>query len=148
MLGRIVDALAGLVQNALPNATVRAGPPRDTGEGGPLEVAIWLYRISPDAVNNMAVHDSSRAFVPHKLTASLHYLLVAGGGPERDAHDAIGLLWKAMHHHALLGGEESGSSGVDLAVEILDQEALAGLWATLALPMRPSVAIIARGVEP
>ena len=149
MLGRIVDALAGLVETALPHAAVRAGPPRHRGESDPLEVAIWLYHFAPDSVSSLTARDPSHAFVAPRMTISLRYLLVASGGAERDTHDATGILWKAMHHHALLGGEESGSTGVDLQIDTLDAETLAGLWATLApLPMRPSVAITARGVEP
>jgi len=149
MLGRIVEALAGQVRTALSGAAIWPGPPRQRSDSDPMEVAIWLYHISPDAVSHLPTHDPGRIFVAPRLTASLHYLLVVSGGRERDAHDAIGVLWKAMHHHALLGGEETGSTGVDLAIETLDIETLAGLWSTLApLPMRPSVAVTARGVEP
>ena len=150
MLGKIAKALADQVRIALPKAAIWPGPPRAMGDQDPLEVAIWLYHITPDAVSNFPpVRTADRSFVAPRLSVSLHYLLVVGGGSVREAHDGLGLLWKTVHQHAVLSDAEIGSNAVQLHLETLDLPTLAGLWATLApLPMRPSIAITARGVEP
>jgi hypothetical protein len=149
MLGKIVDALSQQVHAVLPDVAIRVGPPRARSESDPLEVAIWLYHLSEDAVSGVSTYDPSRAFIAPRLCLSLHYLLVAGGGSHRAAHDATGLLWRGLHHQSLTDSEDKSGVGVDLQLDPLDADRMAHLWATLApLPMQPAVAVTVRGVEP
>lgn len=143
-------ALANLARAAVAGADVRIGPPAAaTGNG--LSIALWLYRVEPDAnARNVRRLGPADATQPG-LSLNAHYLLSVTGPDQADVHRALGTLALAIDGHPILAtgkGDAGIAAAWPLAIEPLPIETVTALWATLGpVPLHPWLALSVRGIR-
>ncbi|MGC6400691.1 Pvc16 family protein [Sphingomonas sp. FW199] len=143
-------ALADLVRAAVPRADVRIGPPA-AATGNDLSVALWLYRVDPDAnarnVRRVGPADPTQP----GLFLTAHYLLSVTGPDQADAHHALGALALAINDHPVLAtgeGDACIAAAPPLAIEPLPIETVTALWSTLGpVPLHPWLALSVGGIR-
>ncbi len=140
------------IQQAVPEAKVRVGPPRPSAPGSGPEVSLYLYQISPNAAlrnSDLPMRSAQGAIIRQPLVAvELHYLLSFFGEQDFASELMAGKVLNLFHVFPGIRAEEilrvadsnsfqNGSNGVKLGPEFetievtpeyLSIEELSKLW--------------------
>jgi hypothetical protein len=160
------DVVQAAVEEAVPGAIVRVGPPR-LAASGEAEVSITLHRLAPDPQlrNDLPTRspDGASASAP-QAALRIHYLIAFTGDRPFDAEIMLGKVVSALHAAPILSVAELERAGradgrfpglraadrsaqlepLRLTPEYLSIDELAQVWTMFpATPHRPSLHYVA-----
>ena len=109
------------------------------------KVSVFLYRVTEEASarNPQVLAGASRK--QPQTCFSLHYVVVAQTGNEKDDHVLLGKIVQALAAFPLIAGTQN-SEGIKVTFDTLSLGEVAAFWTALGVPFRPSVNIVLTSV--